>query len=342
MSAYLSTRVSLYGERLWSEETFDRFIQMPHAEVPAFLTARGLSSLARGYGGGDPLSLETRIVSLLLEETRVLVRPLTGVERDFVVYWTQRFELSNVKTLIRAKMSGEHYTALIPRLVDMGPFARLDLETLMHAEDVVELLRRLERGPYAQIVRQARRAFEESRDPFILDATLDRTYYEGLIRRAQPIEAYAGKPMLQLMAGLIDRINLVWMLRYRFNYDLPPAQVYYLLVGGHYTLTAKLLQHLVTLERVESVVSALPARLQQVLEGSRSIMAIFCRLDEYAARNARRVLHSAAAPLARLFAYLILRERDLRGIRAVLRGRHLGLSDQSIRLALGHQSCGVA
>jgi len=38
------------------------------------------------------------------------------------------------------------------------------------------------------------------------------------------------------MANLIDRINLVWLLRYRFNYKLPPAQVYYLLVGSRYSL----------------------------------------------------------------------------------------------------------
>ncbi|PJF45280.1 MAG: hypothetical protein CUN48_19690, partial [Candidatus Thermofonsia Clade 3 bacterium] len=101
------------------------------------------------------------------------------------------------------------YTALIPRLIDMGPFARLDLEDLMHADDVAELFLRLEQSPYADIVRHARRAFEDSHDPFILDATLDRAYYEGVVRRAQPIEAEAGKPMRDLMAGLIDRINLV-------------------------------------------------------------------------------------------------------------------------------------
>lgn len=342
MSAYLNTRVSLFSERLWSEDEFDRLIHLPHAEVPSALTERGLAALAQGYGGDDPLSLEGRIIAQILEETRVLVRPLSGAARDFIVYWTQRFEVSNVKTLIRAKMSGERYTALIPRLIDMGPFARLDLEDLMHADDVAELFRRLEQSPYADIVRHARRAFEESHDPFILDATLDRAYYEGLVHRAQPIEAEAGGPMRELMAGLIDRINLVWLLRYRFNYGLPPAQVYYLLVGGHYHLQGEVLQRLVTQPSIEAVVAALPDPLRQTLEGAHSIMAVFCQLEDRAARHARSVLHSAAHPLARAFAYLILRERDLRGVRAVLRGRHLGLPSEAIRQALGHQACGIA
>lgn len=342
MTAYLNTRVSLFSERLWSEDEFDRLIHLPHAEVPNALTARGLAAMALGYGGTDPSSLEARIVAQLLEETRVLVRPLGGAARDFIIYWIRRFEVSNVKTLIRAKMSGERYTALIPRLIEMGPFARLDLEDLMHAEDVAELLRRLEQGPYADIVRHARRAFEDSHDPFILDATLDRAYYEGLVHRAQPIEAEAGKPMRDLMADLIDRINLMWLLRYRFNYDLPPAQVYYLLVGGHYRLQGAVLRQLVTQGSVEAVVEALPASLRRALMGTHGIMQVFCSLEDAAAERARQVLYSAAHPLARAFAYLLLRERDLRGVRAVLRGRHLGLPQEAIRQALGHAACAVA
>ena len=117
----------------------------------------------------------------------------------------------------------------------MGVFGRLDIEDLAHAEDVGELLRRLESSPYADIVRPARRAFEESHDPFILDAALDRSYYEGLEHRALPLENVAGQSFRRLMSSLIDRLNLVWLLRYRFNYNLPPAQVYYLLVASRYS-----------------------------------------------------------------------------------------------------------
>jgi V/A-type H+-transporting ATPase subunit C len=57
-------------------------------------------------------------------------------------------------------------------------------------------------------------------------------------------------------------------------------------------------------------------------------------MEHVAAEQAWRVLHSRASALARAFAYLILRERDLRAVRAVLRGRHLGLAAADIRQAL--------
>ncbi len=341
MSAYLNTRVSLYKERLWSASQFEAFIAKGDSEVPGFLSERGLGPLAVGYGGKDPLSLERRIIAQLLEETRVLVRPLSGAARQFVVYWTERFEVSNVKTLLRAKMAGERTAAIGPQLIPMGPFARLDVEDLMQVEDVTELFRRLEQGTYAEIVRHARRAFEEGHDPFILDATLDRAYYEGLVRRAQPLEAEVGRPFRDLMADFIDRINLVWLLRYRFNYGLPPAQVYYLLVASRYRLHSTLLQKLVAQGDLEAVLASLPARFGRQLAGATGVVEVSGRLEAEADRHAQQVLASGAPPLARAFAYLLRRELDLRRVRAVLRGRHLRLGSDAIRLATGLGGTGV-
>jgi V/A-type H+-transporting ATPase subunit C len=335
MSAYLDTRVSLYAAgRLWRDDALDALIGMPDEGVADTLARRGLPQLAAGPAPQDSRSLEQRIIAQILDETRVLIRPLAGDARNFLTFWTARFEMSNVKTLLRSKMTGERPAAVLARLTPMGTFGQLDNQDLAHAEDVGELLRRLEAGPYAGIVRHARRAFEQTRDPFNLDAALDHGYYEGLTLRARALEDTVGAPFRSLMANLIDRINLVWLLRYRFNYQLPPAQVYYLLVGSRYSLTSSRLQELAAADSLDAVLAALPAAWQTQLSGVTGIPGVFARMERAAAAQAQRVLRSRAPGIARAFAYLILRERDLRAVRAVLRGRHLGLTDDDIRQAL--------
>jgi len=347
MSAYLNTRVSLFSGRLWRDEELDALVSVPDQAMADVLTRRGLPQLAAGYDSlnvrqQDARSLEQRIIAQILDETRVMLRPLSGSARNFLSFWTARFEISNVKTLLRSKMSDERPAAVLARLIPMGAFGRLDIQDLAHAEDVGELLRRLEAGPYAGIVRHARRAFEQSHDPFSLDAALDRGYYEGLTARAQPLEETVGAPFRSLMANLIDRINLVWLLRYRFNYKLPPAQVYYLLVGSRYSLSGKQLQQLAAQESLEAVLAALPPTWQARLHGATDIPDVFARMEYAATDQALRVVHSSAPAIARTFAYLILRERDLRAVRAVLRGRHLGLADADIRQALQRTPAEVA
>lgn len=338
MSAYLDTRVSLNAARLWQDAALDALVGAPADAVADALTRRGLPQLATGYASPgqpqDPRSLEQRIVAQILDETRVLIRPLSGAARAFLIFWTARFEMSNVKTLLRSKMNDERPAAVLARMTPMGAFSRLDIQTLAHVEDVGELLQRLEAGPYAAIVRHARRAFEQNRDPFTLDAALDRGYYEGLIQRAQPLEESLGTPFHGLMAHLVDRTNLVWLLRYRFNYMLPPAQVYYLLVGSRYSLSSARLQQLAALDSLAAVLAALPMPWRARLADAADIPDIAARMEYAAAGQALSVLRSRAPGAARAFAYLVLRERDLRAIRAVLRGRHLGLADAAIRQAV--------
>ncbi|MGQ9685490.1 MAG: V0D/AC39 family V-type ATPase subunit [Thiobacillaceae bacterium] len=340
MSAFLNARVSIFSERLWSPEQYSALMRTPDAEMAQTLERLGLPKLAAGYNSRDGLSLESRIITQLLEETLIIVRPLQGAARQFILYWTERFEVSNVKTLLRAKMADERPAAVASRLVNMGPFARLDLDSLVHAEDETELFRRLESSPYADIVRHALRAFEESRDPFILDATLDRAYYEGLVRRAKALDGQVGRDLRVLMADLIDRINLVWLLRYRFNYELPAAQVYYLLVGTGYHLSGQLLQKLVTQPSMEAVMARLPGPMARTLEGARSIVEVFRRLERVSKHNATRILAIGANALERAFAYLILREQNLRAVRAIMRGRHLRLPLDNIQQAIGQDLVG--
>lgn len=333
MHVYLDTRVSLFKSRLWSEAQVAGLIGAEDAAMPDLLTAGGLALLAGGYADDDPRSLEARIVAILLDETRILLRPLAGPARQFLLYWIERFEVSNVKSLIRAKMAGESAGATAARLLDLGDFTHLDADALMRAEDVTELMRRLERTAYAEIVRNARQAFEESHDPFILDATLDRAYYDGLIRRARALGTAAG--LDRLMADLIDRLNLVWLLRYRFNYALPPAQVYYLLLTPGYRLTPALLRDLVAGTDIAAVLAGLPGELARTLAGSESIPDVASRLERQALEHARAVLGRGHPPLGRALAYLILREAGLRDVRGVLRGRRLGLARDDIRQAMG-------
>ena len=89
MSAYLNTRVSLYAASLWQAEDFDALLRAPDAEMADTLASHGLLQLAAGFNApdsasqsNDPLSLEQRIIAQTLDETRVLIRPLTGAARS--------------------------------------------------------------------------------------------------------------------------------------------------------------------------------------------------------------------------------------------------------------------
>jgi V/A-type H+-transporting ATPase subunit C len=309
----------------------ERLVECAQDECQSLLRRAGLARLLDDISGGH--YLERSIVHILLDEVRILSRA-AGEGREFLIHWARRLELTNLKALLRARLS-QPPADVRSELIDLGPFATLPMEDLLRSEDPAELLRRLESTSYAGLARFARRAFEGSHQLFDLDAALDRRYYHGLVMLARPLEKSLGDGFVTLMSDLIDRVNLAWLLRYRFSYGLAPAQVYYLLIPGGYRLSGATLKYLSRLAGFEEVLAALPGAMHGWLARARTPHEVFRLLEARARDDAYNVLRSRAPAFARAFAYLLLRERDLRQVRAVLKGRHLGIPADTIRQALG-------
>jgi V/A-type H+-transporting ATPase subunit C len=329
--AYLATRVALLAARLLSAQDMEQLGDARADQDRGFYADHGLGPLIADTGH----PLEQRLITVLLDETVILSRALAGRERDFLMYWVHRFELANLKAIIRGKMANEAPESIRGKLVEMGPFASLPVEELLRTEDIAELLARLERSQYTDIGRQARQVFEQQHELFALDTTFDQRYYSGLVRRAFAIENEAGAEFKALMAAVIDSLNLVWLLRYRFAYQLAPSQVWYLLIPTHYRLSSVALQALAQLYRFEEVPPALPQPFRDWLAETRSPNEASRILEAQTAALAGRSLRQAASPLARAFAYMLLREQDLRNVHVMLKGRAIGVRDEVIRAGLG-------
>ncbi len=333
--AYLHGRTSVMAARLLSASQLQSLIQLPLGQEVEVLRAAGIIGFQPGEPSIAPRSREQRLITVLLDDLVILSRALSGEGRSFLLYWAYRFELSNLKTILRGKLNAQDATTIREQLVDMGPFARLPTEELLRTEDVAELLRQLESTAFADIARQARRIFEERHESFALDAAIDRQYYAGLAMRALSAEGGSSTQLRALIGSIFDRMNLLWLLRYRFAYGLSSAETYYLLIPSTFRLGSRELLALSQLGSFEEVIAHLPAPFSEWLAGTVNASDVTYILERESWRQAESVLRRSAFNLARAFAYLILRERDLRWVRAAIKGKRLKVAPELIREATG-------
>lgn len=336
--AYVNARVSALSKLLLSLEElqslFDGHAPRPEA-IPLEL---GADASASGFAD----ALDQKHITMLLRELAVLIRPLRGPARDLLAYWAHRFELGNLKVIIRGKISAQPESFIQQDLLDMGGLAKLPTVELLHADSIEELMRRLDKTPYASITGQARLLLEHGETLFALDAAIDRRYYAGLARRGNSSAASGGAALGALVGSIIDRVNLVWLLRYRFAYHLPPPQAYYLLIPASHRLSAPQLRQLAQRATFDEVIASAPEPFARLLAGTRNITEATLRLEFETWRVASDVLQHSAFNVGRALAYLILRERDLRRWRAIVRGRNLPVAANTIRVALGLPAAGAA
>ena len=106
------------------------------------------------------MSVEQAELSRLLADLRLIIRPLTGSDRELLIHAIHLYELANLKTIIRGKLAGLARNEIEAELFDLGAFATLPMNELLQTEDAPEALRRLESTPYFGIARQARRTLE--------------------------------------------------------------------------------------------------------------------------------------------------------------------------------------
>ncbi|HET7832033.1 MAG TPA: V-type ATPase subunit [Gallionella sp.] len=326
--AYLHARVSLYAKQLLGVPQLDALIDRPYDEGGR----DAIQPAATTQYTGD---LDQKNVNILLSELAVLVRPLSGAPRELLDYWAHRFELGNLKTIIRGKMSGQPQAAIEAQLQDMGRFTSLPIGELLQSDSPAELLRRLEQTPYSEIAQQARHLLDQGEALFALDAALDRRYFAGLARHSAAIADTSAQLLHNLVGSIIDRVNLVWLLRYRYAYSLPPAQAYYLLIPANHRLQTQQLQQLAQCASFDDATASLPAPFDRLLAGVRNPTEVTLRLEQESWRFASHALNHSSFNVARALAYLMLRERDLRRLRAIVRGRNMHMDAAMIRTALG-------
>jgi V/A-type H+-transporting ATPase subunit C len=331
---YLFTRATILSERLLTDESLEELVQHPLTQLGQIFE---LGQLLEENCNECNLNraVERALINTLMHELSILLRPLSGPERNLLIHWIRKFELFNLKALIRGKLNELSYSEIQENLHDLPPLISLPHEKLLRTENIAELLRQLEQGQYSDIARQARRVYEEKNEIFSLDASIDQRYYAGLLKRARAIPSDEHDSLLNLVATLIDQQNLLWLLRYRFNYAFSPSETYYLLIPfGRHIKRVHLMQ-MVNLDSFSEVIEALPEALKQHLAEMTSIMDVDHAMTKFLRQQARNCLKFSSSSASRALAYLILRELDLKQVYAIIQGKVLKLDNELIAHATG-------
>lgn len=251
---------------------------------------------------------------------------------DFVRAWARRNLLRNLKTILKGKALGRTEDEIRAELLDLDPGTspQLPMAALVRAPSIESVLDLLEHTELQHWIHEARRIYERDPTLFGLEAALDRLYYPELSSRIERLKPW-DRVVESLVGDEIDQVNLMWLLRYRLNYGLSPAETYYLLVPVTGRVRADELKRLVRQETIAGVAGQLPEHPFAALMGRcRTVWQVEVELLRYRARNARRHLREAAFTLGEGLALLVLREMEIRDLLAVLEGVRFGRSRAEI------------
>lgn len=330
--AFLNTRVSLHAARLEPVESLSSYIDSSDSVPQDYLAQIGVD-LPADLQSLSTAMLEQRLISTLVEDAGRIAHAMPAQSQRLVFRWMQRFELINLKSLIRCKLRNCDAVVTEEHLLDLGNFATLPMQKLLNSEDIDELMRVLH-GHDSVLANRVRDYIGDTQELFMVEAAVDYHYYTGLYQTCCQLPPGEEKSVKSLVGRLIDQVNLVWILRYRLAYDVHPPHTYFMLVRTGLKIGRAHLAKLASLNDLDEIRELLPAELRECLEVDSTLEEIENRIQQMTLTHARHLLRHEHFHLGRALAYLYLRERQLNELHQLLKGKLLGFDPALIRESL--------
>jgi V/A-type H+-transporting ATPase subunit C len=201
--AYTNTRVRVMKSKLLSRQDFEKMMKMSVPEIARFLSdseyKREVDEMGAKYEGVNLIEYALnrnmsnafrRIHDFALRDSRVAIS-----------LYLKRWDVWNIKTILRGKQSNSADEEIFVNLVPAGEFRETELKRIIStAQDYGAAVKAFSKTEYAPILEK------HASNPEKLEDELDRYYYKQLLQKAPPeIQAFVKKE--------IDIINFLGMKR---------------------------------------------------------------------------------------------------------------------------------
>ncbi len=260
---------------------------------------------------------------------RAVIRFLPRGARELVAWYNQRFEIANLKTVLRTVHYGLDPSRSRASLISLGA-TRWPWERLLEAGSIPSVIDQIRESPFARPLELAMERYQQERRLFFLEIAIDLFYFQKLVLL---IESQSGKDAADARRFLGRSIavqNLLWAYRYRIYGQMTPEEII------NYTLHRAFAVGLNTVRRVAlgSPLAVEAERLGFRIAPGVSEVEGLTEIEILAERE--RFQHATAAirrPLFQLrgaLAYLWLLEAEVRDLAVIVEGKLIGLTGVEI------------
>ncbi|AGB17160.1 ATP synthase A1, C subunit [Halovivax ruber XH-70] len=334
---FVNARVRSRRATLFADEDYRKLIRMGPSGIARFMEEREyedeINELGARFSGVD--LIEYALNRNLAKHFDDLLDWSEGRLYDLIARYLRKFDVWNVKTVIRGIYTDTPAEEIRTDLIRAGELDDALLDRLVDAGEIEDVIELLNRTIFYEPLSAAFEVYEESGTLVPLENALDRTFYERLLADLGRPQEGPEAMYVEFLQAEIDFRNARNALRLaRSGADLDPSAFY---IEGGTLFTESELNRLVN-DRDELVThitedrtygDRLSTALDQLREADSLIQfehALDAALLEYSDRLSSIYPVSVSAVLS----YILAKEREVENIRAIARGREVGLSEAEI------------
>ncbi|WP_049927923.1 V-type ATP synthase subunit C [Halopiger goleimassiliensis] len=334
---YVNARVRSRRAKLFDDEDYRKLVRMGPSGIARFMEEseyeREINELGARFSGVD--LIEYTLNRNLAKHFQDLLEWAEGDLYDLIARYLRKFDVWNLKTIVRGIYTDTAAEEIRTDLIRAGELDDRTIDRLLEVDSIEDAVEILDGTIYYEPLSAGLEEFEETGTLVPLENALDREFYEHLLDDlGRPQEGPEAK-YVEFLQAEIDFRNARNALRLaRSGADLDPA-TYYIEGGVLFdesdlnrlvTDYDELVDHIAENKRYGDRLAGALDRLRDADSLIQFEHALDAALLEYADTLSSIYPVSVSAVLS----YILAKEREVENIRAIARGREVGLSENEI------------
>ncbi len=340
--SYVTARVKAKKSLLISKDNYPKLLLMDLNEIGRFLGETQykveMTELATKYDGVNLIELGTsknlaRVFTDILEYSK-------GDLRDMLESYLKRWDMWNIKTVLRGKYYGASTEDIQEDIVAAGKFSEEYINVLISLETVEDVLKELKSKEGLVIPDGIVAEYNETKTLAPLEDYLDRLYYDDVLECVK-CRNKAERLFKQFLRKEVDITNLMTLLKLKKEGLTPEKPEKYFIEGGE-ELDIKTLVGLSKAESMDQVVSELTkysyyAETKEALEEFKqtgSLSAVALAMQRQLLRSSEKFSHIYPLSVLPILDYMLRKKQEVDNIRIIARCKESELGPDQIKKLL--------
>lgn len=269
---------------------------------------------------------------------RSVIRTLSGNRKRLVQHLYQKYELENLKAILRIVCQEKTREKATQFLLPTGASVTgsdhgksFSPEALLQAKSLEEIVDQLKRTCYYRPLKNALYRFVEEKETFPLEMALDLSYYSHLWKIVASLGHQERKIVRSILGVEMDILNIIWIFRFKEVYHFSPEEIlnYGLTQGCHISPECrKKLAY--SVDRKDAVTHLAGTPYKDLLVDHDDHEASSIQLWRYLLAVVRKNWHGFPFHIGTVLDYVLFKEIEVKSLISITEAKRLNLSRESI------------
>lgn len=332
---YVTARVRAKKAALLSEDVYERMLQMEPPQIARVLSEGAykaeILAFATKVSGVDLIELATsRNLAAVFTQ---IIGFSEGELRQMIGWYLDRFDVQNIKTIVRGKLFGAAPTEIQEDLVPAGSMKEAYLRSLIDLPSLDEIFDELDGTIYAAGLEALGKKASEVAKWNEWEDRVTGLYYDSLLA-VVPERTEGTRLMREFVRREIDIVNLETLLRLWASKSSPS---YDLFIDGGLEIPTGDLARMVAMD-VNALTSALReyAFTEELSGRLKDLQALGVgqlvrSVEKLHLLEAGRYAHVNPLSVLPILDYIVRKDREVQNLRIIARGKESRMAPEAIR-----------